>query len=81
MLFSAEDPNPVLKLTDLGLSKLVDETVLRTRCGTEIYMAPEMWRKEVKVYSLKVDCWALVGHRGQHTRDQRFALRYDLVIG
>ena len=64
LLFSAEDPNPVLKLTDLGLSKLVDETVLKTVCGTEVYMAPEMWRKELKVYSLKVDCWALVGHRG-----------------
>ena len=67
LLFSSEDQDPVLKLTDLGLSKLVEGTVLKTFCGTEVYMAPEMWkkagngRKEVEVYTLKVDCWALVG--------------------
>ena len=67
LLCSAEDQNPVLKLTDLGLSKLVEETVLKTICGTKIYMAPEILRKEVEVYSFKVDCWALVSHRGQHS--------------
>ena len=73
MLWTAAKPP---KLTDLGLSKLVDETVLKTICGTKIYMAPEILRKEVEVYSFKVDCWALVSHRGQHSRDQRFALRH-----
>ena len=68
LLCSAEDQNPVLKLTDLGLSKLAEETVLKTICGTKIYMAPEILRKEVEVYSFKVDCWALVSHRGQHSK-------------
>ena len=67
LLCSSQGEDPVLKLTDLGLSKLADETILKTFCGTEVYMAPEMWkkvgngRKEVEVYTLKVDCWALVG--------------------
>ena len=64
---SSLNGNPVLKLTDLGLSKLVDQTILKTFCGTKIYMAPEMWKKagkgRVEVYSLKVDCWALVRYR------------------
>ena len=64
VLCSSNEKNPVLKLTDLGLSKLVDQTILKTFCGTRFYMAPEMWKKAgkglVEVYSLKVDCWALV---------------------
>ena len=66
LLCSSEDKNPVLKLTDLGLSKLVDQTILKTFCGTEVFMAPEMWKKAAngreESYSLKVDCWALVRH-------------------
>ena len=73
LLSSSEDPNPVLKLTDLGLSKLVDKTILKTFCGTKIYMAPEMWKKaesgraQLEVYTLKVDCWALVSIRSQES--------------
>ena len=67
LLCSSQDQSPVLKLTDLGLSKLVDQTILKTFCGTEIYMAPEMWNKAgkglVEVYTLKVDCWDLVRYR------------------
>ena len=69
LLSSSEDQNPVLKLSDLGLSKLVDETILKTFCGTEIYMAPEMWKKSgnrVEDYSLKVDCWALVSRTSSY---------------
>ena len=41
---------------------------MKTICGTENFMTPEMWKKaangreESEVYSLKVDCWALVIH-------------------
>ena len=61
LLSSSEDPNPVLKLSDLGRP---DHPI----CGTENFMTPEMWKKaangreESEVYSLKVDCWALVIH-------------------
>ena len=73
LMSSTEDQNPVLKLTDLGLSKLADKTILKTFCGTEVFMAPEMWKKadngreESEVYSLKVDCWALVSIRSQES--------------
>ena len=73
LLCSSQDQSPVLKLTDLGLSKLVDQTILKTFCGTKIYMAPEMWNKAgkglVEVYTLKVDCWALVRYRSTEIRD------------
>ena len=57
LLCSSEDQDPVLKLTDLGLSKLVDQTILKTFCGTEVFMAPEMWKKAANE---REDCWALV---------------------
>ena len=67
VLCSSEEKNPVLKLTDLGLSKLVDQTILKTFCGTKFYMAPELWKNAgkglVEVYTLKVDCWALVRYK------------------
>jgi len=52
---------PLVKVTDMGLSKLVDlDTVLKTMCGTPLYIAPEILMVELEGnYSLKVDCWSL----------------------
>ena len=59
LLCSQDDKNPVIKITDMGLSKLVDlGTVLKTDCGTPKYKAPEIY-KGSETYSLKVDCWGL----------------------
>ena len=59
LLCSQDDSNPVIKITDMGLSKLVDlGTVLQTYCGTPQYMAPEVIMGAGQ-YSLKVDCWGL----------------------
>ena len=64
LLCSQDDKNPVVKITDMGLSKLVDlGTVLKTFCGTPQYIAPEVILGAggfgLKPYSLKVDCWGL----------------------
>ena len=43
LLCSLDDKNPVIKITDMGLSKLVDlGSVLKTMCGTPQYIAPEI---------------------------------------
>ena len=55
----------MVKITDMGLSKLVDQTILKTFCGTPQYIAPEVIKAgsgilpREKVYTFKVDCWAL----------------------
>ena len=58
-----DDANPVVKITDMGLSKLVDlGTVLKTFCGTPQYIAPEVVLNaglQHGTYTLKVDCWSL----------------------
>lgn len=59
LICSADDHNPVIKITDMGLSKLVDlGTVLKTFCGTPQYIAPEIVEgagmPDIKTYSLKV---------------------------
>jgi len=61
LLCSEDNMNPVVKITDMGLSKLVDlGTVLKTFCGTPQYIAPEVvMAGMLGNYSLKVDCWSL----------------------
>lgn len=61
LLCSEDNINPVVKITDMGLSKLVDlGTVLKTFCGTPQYIAPEVvMAGMLGNYSLKVDCWSL----------------------
>ena len=63
LLCSADDDNPVIKVTDLGLSKFVDvHTHLKTFCGTPQYLAPEVLLSRVRgdgSYDLKCDMWSL----------------------
>jgi len=59
---SQDDANPVLKVTDLGLSKLVDKSLAKTFCGTPQYLAPEVLFSRVRgdgSYGLKCDVWSL----------------------
>lgn len=48
-----------IKVADLGLSKVLESGVRQnlTYCGTPLYMAPEMLRKEQ--YSYPVDMWSI----------------------
>lgn len=70
LLCSVDDRNPLVKITDMGLSKLlVDQTRLKTFCGTPQYIAPEVLKQgelnggeltfRERAYSVKVDCWGL----------------------
>jgi len=66
LLCSLDDNKPVVKITDMGLSKLVDlgpgGTVLKTFCGTPNYLAPEVIESASSsfgTYTMKVDCWSL----------------------
>ena len=43
ILICCEDKNnPIIKISDLGLSKFVDQSMLKTICGTRAYLAPEI---------------------------------------
>ncbi|KAK0240915.1 kinase-like domain-containing protein [Armillaria nabsnona] len=54
----SEDLPPIVKLTDFGLAKVVDEhTMLRTGCGTPLYMPPEVHQN--KGYDHLVDSWGV----------------------
>lgn len=63
ILLSSDDLNPLIKITDMGLSKLVDHTTfLQTFCGTPQYLAPEVLISRVRgdgSYGFEVDMWSL----------------------
>jgi len=66
ILLSSSDDNKMLcKITDMGLSKLVDldaQSKLKTFCGTLLYLAPEVLKSRVRgdgSYGLEVDNWSL----------------------
>ena len=65
LLCSRDDENPIIKVTDLGLSKFVDmHTHLKTFCGTPQYLAPEILTTKssnspTACYDLKVDMWSV----------------------
>ncbi|VDM46327.1 unnamed protein product [Toxocara canis] len=57
VLLLKRDIYTVLKLSDFGLSKAGEKT-METFCGTQCYMAPELWVDEPR-YRCEVDIWAL----------------------
>ena len=63
ILLSNDDSNPLIKISDMGLSKLVDHTTfLQTFCGTPQYLAPEVLISRVRgdgSYGFEVDMWSL----------------------
>ncbi len=69
LLCSKDDDKPIIKVTDLGLSKFVDmHTHLKTFCGTPQYLAPEVLHTKIpkaspspgtNSYDVKVDMWSL----------------------
>ncbi|XP_043282742.1 serine/threonine-protein kinase Chk2-like [Venturia canescens] len=61
ILLASNAEYPLVKVTDFGLSKFVDEeTMMRTFCGTPMYVAPEMLLTNGRgTYTNQVDVWSL----------------------
>jgi len=57
LLYSDASDDALLKLADFGLAKIVDDdTIMKTRCGTPGYVAPEVLMGHA--YDKKVDTWS-----------------------
>lgn len=61
VLLETTDEDTVVKVSDFGLSKFVrKDSVMRTLCGTPLYVAPEVLQTGGRgSYTKKVDIWSL----------------------
>nr|CAX69704.1 serine/threonine-protein kinase Chk2 [Schistosoma japonicum] len=61
ILLTSKENRCLIKVTDFGVSKLVDEgTMLRTFCGTPDYLAPEVLKTAgCGTYTCVIDVWSL----------------------
>ncbi|KAI4883595.1 hypothetical protein NFI96_020711 [Prochilodus magdalenae] len=73
LLYYSRDDNSKIMISDFGLSKIEDNGVMSTTCGTPGYVAPEVLTQ--KPYTKAVDCWSigvityiLIGTRHRHSR-------------
>ncbi|XP_041655728.1 calcium/calmodulin-dependent protein kinase IGb [Cheilinus undulatus] len=57
ILYFSQDENSKIMISDFGLSKMVDNDIMSTACGTPGYVAPEVLAQ--KPYSKAVDCWSI----------------------
>ncbi|OSD06682.1 Pkinase-domain-containing protein [Trametes coccinea BRFM310] len=60
VLLTADNP-PIVKVADFGLAKVIDSmTMLRTMCGTPVYLAPEVVNQAPdEGYDQVVDSWSV----------------------
>ncbi|KAH9892439.1 kinase-like domain-containing protein [Cubamyces lactineus] len=60
VLLTSDNP-PVVKVADFGLAKVIDSmTMLRTMCGTPVYLAPEVVNQAPNEgYDQVVDSWSV----------------------
>ncbi|XP_034945472.1 ovarian-specific serine/threonine-protein kinase Lok-like [Chelonus insularis] len=61
ILLASDAKYPLVKVSDFGLSKLVDaQTMMKTFCGTPMYVAPEILKTGGRgAYTSQVDIWSL----------------------
>ena len=61
ILLSSNESETLVKVSDFGLSKFVNlESIMKTMCGTPLYMAPEIiGTLGLGAYTKKVDIWSL----------------------
>ncbi|CAL9703160.1 unnamed protein product [Knipowitschia caucasica] len=57
ILYFSQDKDSKIMISDFGLSKMVDNGIMSTACGTPGYVAPEVLAQ--KPYSKAVDCWSI----------------------
>ena len=58
VLLCSDTPFPMIKVSDFGLSKILDDTsMMETVCGTVSYAAPEVLKSSEK-YNKKIDIWS-----------------------
>jgi serine/threonine protein kinase len=57
LLYATTDPNSIIKITDFGLAKVINNELMMTACGTPGYVAPEIL--EGKGYDVAVDYWSI----------------------
>ncbi|KAG5282668.1 hypothetical protein AALO_G00058540 [Alosa alosa] len=57
LLYYSADENSKIMISDFGLSKMEDNGIMSTACGTPGYVAPEVLAQ--KPYSKAVDCWSI----------------------
>uniref|UniRef100_A0A8C2C0M8 Calcium/calmodulin-dependent protein kinase IGb n=1 Tax=Cyprinus carpio TaxID=7962 RepID=A0A8C2C0M8_CYPCA len=57
LLYYSPDENAKIMISDFGLSKMEDNGIMSTACGTPGYVAPEVLAQ--KPYSKAVDCWSI----------------------
>ncbi|XP_023116689.1 calcium/calmodulin-dependent protein kinase IGb isoform X2 [Amphiprion ocellaris] len=57
ILYYSQEENSKIMISDFGLSKMIDNDIMSTACGTPGYVAPEVLAQ--KPYSKAVDCWSI----------------------
>ncbi|XP_028265720.1 calcium/calmodulin-dependent protein kinase type 1D-like [Parambassis ranga] len=57
ILYYSQEEDSKIMISDFGLSKMVDNDIMSTACGTPGYVAPEVLAQ--KPYSKAVDCWSI----------------------
>ena len=57
LLYATSDEGSIIKITDFGLARFVDNELATTACGTPNYVAPEIIAG--KGYGKEVDIWSV----------------------
>ena len=57
LLYSTDDSEGIIKVSDFGLARFYDDDLMTTACGSPSYVAPEILMG--KGYGLEVDYWSI----------------------
>lgn len=57
LLYQSKEEGSILKISDFGLARFINNEVMTTQCGTPGYVAPEILKG--KGYDKQIDYWSL----------------------